>query len=151
MDYLLKASTIVVIFYVCYKLLLQRETFFASNRWFLLLGLVVASIIPTIVIPIYIEYSPQTFEGIIMTDSIVEQTIENPFDWLKLLLWTYYAGVIFFFGRLVVQFFSLLQLVSSHENTQVENSYLLKHIKIYLLFHFLIGLFTTLINLAMKS
>ena len=72
MDYLLKASAIVVIFYVCYKLLLQRETFFASNRWFLLLGLVVASIIPTIVIPIYIEYSPQTFEGIIMTDSIVE-------------------------------------------------------------------------------
>ena len=115
MDYLLKASAIVVIFYVCYKLLLQRETFFATNRWFLLLGLVVASIIPTIVIPIYIEYSPQTFEGIIMTDSIVEQTIENSFDWLKLILWTYYAGVIFFFGRLVVQFFSLLQLVSSHE------------------------------------
>ena len=115
MDYLLKASAIVVIFYVCYKLLLQRETFFASNRWFLLLGLVVASIIPTIVIPIYIEYSPQTFEGIIMTDSIVEQTIENSFDWFQLILWTYYAGVIFFFGRLVVQFFSLLQLVSSHE------------------------------------
>ena len=115
MDYLLKASAIIMLFYVCYKLLLQRETFFESNRWFLLIGLAVAIIIPTIVITIYIEYTPQTFEGYTIIEGTITQQTETPFDWSQLLFWLYSAGVIFFLCRLFIEFFSLLRLYYSHK------------------------------------
>ena len=54
MEYSLKASAVIALFYICYKIFLQRETFFESNRWFLLIGLITAFTIPMIVIPIYV-------------------------------------------------------------------------------------------------
>ena len=36
---------------LCYKLLFSKETFFESNRWFLLAGLISACILPLVVIP----------------------------------------------------------------------------------------------------
>ncbi len=54
MEYLLKSSAIIILFYLCYKLFLQRETFFTSNRWFLITGLFTAIAIPFIVIPVYV-------------------------------------------------------------------------------------------------
>ena len=58
MEYLLKASAVVVIFYICYKIFLQRDTFFQHNRSFLLLGLAISFLLPFLIIPIYIEYTP---------------------------------------------------------------------------------------------
>ena len=58
MEILLKASAVTALFYLCYKLFLQRETFFESNRWFLLSGLVLSVCVPFLVIPIYIESIP---------------------------------------------------------------------------------------------
>ena len=53
MEYLLKVSAVVAIFYVSYKLFLQRDTFFEQNRWFLLLGLMTSFLVPFFVIPVY--------------------------------------------------------------------------------------------------
>ena len=62
MEYLLKASAVLIIFYLCYKVFLQRDTFFQSNRWFLLIGFFVALCIPYVAIPIYVEYTPKTYQ-----------------------------------------------------------------------------------------
>ena len=58
MEYLIKVSAILILFYTCYKLFLNRETFFESNRYFLFIGLIAAFVLPLIVIPKYIEVEP---------------------------------------------------------------------------------------------
>jgi len=58
MEYLIKVSAILILFYICYKLFLNRETFFESNRYFLFIGLITAFILPLIVIPKYIVVEP---------------------------------------------------------------------------------------------
>jgi hypothetical protein len=108
MEYLLKASTVVAIFYICYKLFLQRETFFESNRWFLLVGLVVAFAIPFIVIPIYINVEPNHFQNLMETgDTSAMASTEEPFDFLQLIAGIYLLGLIFFLGKFLLQFGSL--------------------------------------------
>ncbi|TXD81855.1 hypothetical protein ESY86_16655 [Subsaximicrobium wynnwilliamsii] len=83
MDYLLKASAVLIIFYVCYYLFLRRETFFQTNRWFLLAGLVVSICIPFLVIPMYIEYVPLDLTGFANTTSTRGTTpiTQEPFDY----------------------------------------------------------------------
>ena len=108
MEYLLKASTVVAIFYICYKLFLQRETFFESNRWFLLVGLVIAFAIPLIVIPIYITPEPIQLQNVMVSGEITAiASTEEPFDVLQLIAGLYLLGAAFFFGRFMLQFGSL--------------------------------------------
>lgn len=111
MEYLLKASAVVTLFYLCYKLFLQRETFFESNRWFLLIGLVIAFTMPFIVIPIYVSAEPAQLQNILVTgDTIPVATAinsEKPFDILQLIIGSYIIGVLFFLGRFILQFGSL--------------------------------------------
>ena len=115
MDYLLKSSAIIFIFYVCYKLFLQRDTFFESNRWFLLLGLVIASCMPSIIIPIYIEYTPVSFsEFIVNTASESNITVqEEQFNYLQLASWIYLSGLIFFVGKLAIELLSLKRILKA--------------------------------------
>ena len=117
MDYLLKASAVLLIFYVCYQLFLQRETFFQANRWFLLSGLVLASCLPFVIIPIYIEYTPVDTSGIIFTvndtTAIPETIQEQPFDYNQLFSKIYLAGLLFFFGKLILEFLSLKRIFTN--------------------------------------
>ena len=109
MEYLLKASAIIVIFYICYKLFLQRETFFESNRWFLLTGLAVALAMPFIVIPIHITAEASQVQDFIISgkDSATTTISETGFDILQVVIIIYFAGVIFLLSRLIFQFGSL--------------------------------------------
>ena len=118
MEYLLKASAVIAIFYVLYKLFLQRETFFQTNRGYLLIGLLVSALIPLIVIPIYIEYVPTVRENpatIILSPELHENSSEIAFDWLALASMVYLMGVIFFLGKLVIELASLKVLFNKHK------------------------------------
>ncbi len=115
MEYLLKASAVIAIFYICYKLFLQGETFFESNRWFLLTGLIFAFAIPLVVIPIYItiEFSP--IENIIIgSENSPIGIVEKPFDILQLASKIYLFGVVLFLGKALLQFGSLKFLILSN-------------------------------------
>jgi bla regulator protein BlaR1 len=116
MDYLLKASAILFIFYACYQLFLQKETFFQANRWFLLSGLIVACIIPLVVIPVYIEYTAtNTNNFIIDYDNLspTQSAIDESINYLQLAIFIYFAGIIFFFGKLIIDFLSLRKVLNS--------------------------------------
>ncbi|WP_052467165.1 M56 family metallopeptidase [Psychroserpens damuponensis] len=122
MDYILKASALLFIFYACYHLLLQKETFFQANRCFLLTGLIMSCIIPLVVIPIYIEYTVTNANNFVFnySNSTPHQTItEEPFDYMQLILWTYFAGILFFFGKLIVDFLSLRKIIKSSKTTSL--------------------------------
>ena len=116
MEYLLKASAIIVLFYICYKLFLQRETFFEHNRWFLLVGLLTAFTLPFIVIPIYITQAPTEFQNLLFTDAniVATPTVES-ISILQIISILYLAGVVFFSIRFVIQFYSLFHLLLKTE------------------------------------
>ena len=115
MEYLLKASAVIFIFYLLYKLFLQRETFFHTNRLYLLIGLVTSICIPLIVIPVYIEYVPVTIDNMISIETNVQQnSSELAFDWKQLVHIIYTIGVILFLGKLFMEFTSLRFLLSRH-------------------------------------
>ena len=124
MDYILKASAVLFIFYACYQLLLQKETFFQANRWFLLSGLIVACVIPLVVIPVYIEYTVTNTNNFAINynDLNTAVILEEPFDYLQLAIWTYFAGILFFFGKLIIDFLSLRKVFNSSK-TKTSGSY----------------------------
>ncbi len=111
MEYLLKVSIIVVIFYMIYKVFLQRDTFFQWNRGFLLLGLITSFTLPFLVIPVYIErFTPVVLDHGFTSFSVIETT-EEPFTILDYISIIYLAGVLFFFIRFVLQLTSLFAII----------------------------------------
>ncbi len=115
MEYLIKVSAILVLFYVCYKMFLNGETFFESNRSFLLLGLVLAFLLPLITIPKYIAVEPTINESAFVLDDALLQSqlmVENNSSvFITLITHLYVVGVLFFMGRFLLQFKSLITLL----------------------------------------
>ena len=114
MEYLLKASAVIFIFYLCYTLLLRKDTFFENNRWFLLIGLITALIFPLIAIPIYIPIKPSLISETAYTlDSDFYQAIEKEisFNWSNLLYIVYGLGFTLFLIQFLLQFGSLIILL----------------------------------------
>ncbi|MBP1838824.1 M56 family metallopeptidase [Formosa algae] len=111
MDYFLKASAVITIFYVVYMFWLQKETFFNSNRWFLLAGLMVSAILPLIIIPIYIDRAPITYQ-FTTTSTVNVSTAQTSFSWLELGTILYSLGVLFFLIKFIIELFSLKIFIS---------------------------------------
>ncbi|TJY37278.1 M56 family metallopeptidase [Pontimicrobium aquaticum] len=113
MEYLIKVSAILIVFYACYKLLLNRETFFESNRSFLLLGLITAFILPLITISKYIMVEPVIIKSNNVYNELISEatTTENTIPITTILSYLYLAGVTFFLGRFLLQFSSLIILL----------------------------------------
>jgi TonB-dependent SusC/RagA subfamily outer membrane receptor len=121
MDYFLKASAIIILFYACYKLFLQRDTFFQANRWFLLIGLFIAIVLPLVIIPIYIEYTPRPIPFVETSASTfpTQQTTQAPpFDYWQLLPYIYLAGALFVTTKVTLQFVSLNRLLKNQKKTK---------------------------------
>ena len=120
MDYFFKASAIIILFYTCYKLFLQNETYFQSNRWFLLIGLFVATVLPLVIIPIYIEYTPTPItitENLNFTPQHIQPNTDN-IDLTTIIMVIYLAGMLFFLGKVMLQFWSLHSLFKSYKKTK---------------------------------
>ncbi|WP_157757610.1 M56 family metallopeptidase [Pseudalgibacter alginicilyticus] len=121
MEYLLKVSAVSIIFYLCYKVFLQRDTFFEHNRWFLLLGLITSFLIPLFVIPIYIEYTPIDLSEYTMrplTNGM--QPVEKPFNILDYLPILYGIGVLFFTANFIIQLASLSTVIFKNKRKKQE-------------------------------
>jgi len=120
MEYLLKASALIALFYICYKAFLQRETFFESNRWFLLIGLFTACTIPLIVIPIYVTQTPIVIPNVEFTNTVTENA-EETISVFEIISIIYLAGIVFFLGCFIIQILSLLKLFLKTEKQKIGN------------------------------
>ncbi|WP_248722521.1 M56 family metallopeptidase [Seonamhaeicola sp. ML3] len=121
MEYLLKASAIILIFYACYKIFLQRDTFFEWSRAFLLVGLVAAFSVPFIIIPIYIERSPMILDDYMFNNTIpviTQQVYDATLSPLDIITYLYFSGVVFFLVRLLFQLSSLTYLLVKQKKTK---------------------------------
>ncbi|MCF7561474.1 hypothetical protein L3X39_12575 [Sabulilitoribacter multivorans] len=115
MEYLLKVSAVIAIFYFSYKLFLQRDTFFEQNRWFLLVGLIASFLVPFFVINEYIEYKPITINHYNFEDATHVETAKNSFNVFDYLPIIYILGVTFFTARFLIQISSLFLLIFNNK------------------------------------
>lgn len=110
--YLCKASGILGLFYLVYRLFLTKETFFEANRHFLLAGILAAFVFPLINITRYITVTPVVYNNLqpVSTNTVlVESTAQV--DWYWICLAVYLAGVVLLMLRFFVQLWSLRHLL----------------------------------------
>jgi hypothetical protein len=107
--YLIKSSGLIALFYFAYYFLLRKETFFTSNRWFLLLGLITAAVLPFIVFTkiIWIEPTPMNFDlaSIPMTTKPEETNFQDNLPLIFAII--YGIGIITLLVKLALDFYSL--------------------------------------------
>ncbi len=81
--YLLKVNGLIAIFYLAYYLLVQKETFFNSNRWFLLSGLFTAVLMPLFFVTkiVLIQKTQQISNHFLKIKSNNKAILEEPLNW----------------------------------------------------------------------
>ncbi|NNL33991.1 MAG: M56 family metallopeptidase, partial [Flavobacteriaceae bacterium] len=121
MDYLIKSSAVILLFYFSYNLFLKNETFFQSNRWFFNFGLLLSLVIPSIVIPKYITLpEPMVTSGTsssafnpIEASIINQPEILADYSFTNLLFSLYTIGIIYFGVQFLIQLASLIRIIVS--------------------------------------
>lgn len=110
--YLLKSSGIVLIFLLCYAVMLQKETSFKANRIFLILGLLLALVLPyvTITKTIWLDV-PLLLQETTGALKIPSKEFQEPFYWPGFLLLLYGTGCAILLVRFTIQLFSLRKLL----------------------------------------
>jgi hypothetical protein len=108
--YLIKSGALIALFYTAYIFLLRKETFFKSNRWYLLLGLVTSVLLPLVTFKkvIWIEPLPQDFEwatGPVLMAPSEPQGFE--INWILVISAVYAIGIAAFILKFLLDFYSL--------------------------------------------
>jgi hypothetical protein len=107
--YLLKSSALIALFYIGYYLLLRKETFFTSNRWFLIAGLFTSALLPLVVYTSIVWIEPTS-----ATNNWFKIPVETPIkkdnleiNWHLLLIVIYTLGSTLFLFQFVFDFYNL--------------------------------------------
>ena len=126
--YLLKSSGLLVLFFCMYYFLLQKETFFTYNRWFLLFGLLTSAILPLLyfkktiwVAPIKLNtnYSSNLNLNYNNTKEIIQQS--STIDWLQLGFYVYILIAIILFFKIIYNLFSVIKIIRNKKIIEVKN------------------------------
>jgi hypothetical protein len=107
-------------FYLAYFFLLRKETFFNSNRWFLLSGLITSILLPLIIFTkvIWVNPSPSNFNWskIQITTPIQNNSLE--INWYYAFGIIYGIGIILFLTKFAVDFFGLQKILKNKTTQQ---------------------------------
>lgn len=127
--YLTKASGLVALFFLAYYLFIKKETFFTSNRFFLLAGLFTSVLLPFLVYTKIVWIDPLPLVDTIIIDGPILQSvpIQEPafeINWMYIAAGIYFAGVLFFMIRFLIDLFKVVCLLKGKE-VQYENKFLL--------------------------
>ncbi len=129
--YFLKANGLLILFYLMYVLFLRKETFFVSNRWYFISGLILSLILPLITFTktIWVEPTPiPTYNEEIspITYNTIAPIEENPLDW-SLIATTAYAVIsILIVIKITMELASFFNKIRKHQK-QKETDFTLIH------------------------
>lgn len=130
--YFLKANGLIILFYLMYVLFLRKETFFVSNRWYLISGLILSLILPLITFTkiIWVEPTPipDFYEEIIpLTNNVIEVPIqENPLDWSFIATTAYLVISMLIVMKITLELASFFNKIRKHQK-QKETDFTLIH------------------------
>lgn len=127
--YFVKVNGLITLFYLMYVVFLRKETFFTSNRWYLISGLILSLTLPLITFTktIWIEPEPIVYENVKPILNSTFETIpvkETSIDWTLLLIGAYSAivGLVLLkIGFELISFYKRIQ----KQNKQKEVDYTL--------------------------
>ena len=143
-EFLLKASAGMALFYSVYWLFLRKETFYTSNRWFLLAALFTSVLIPAFPL----QYTVLVDQPETVTFKTIADTFKNipvftsheiqpeSFNWQRLVWLVYLGGVAVFFFRLLFQTILLTRLLLKSEPKFTEGIRIVENQKYSLPFSF---------------
>lgn len=116
--YILKFSACLIIFMMFYKLFLERENMHHFKRFYLLIIIAIALIIPSITFIEYIEpiQIPETFNSTIAQPVYFPETIETPkTSYLPIVLWSIYLlGALLFLTKFCINIYKLVLKIKSN-------------------------------------
>ncbi|GAA4028573.1 hypothetical protein GCM10022386_10280 [Flavobacterium cheonhonense] len=125
---LIKSSALIAAFYLAYHFLVRKETFFNSNRWFLLTGLFTALLLPwfNITKVVYVEKPKMALADLVAYSSqnmvaTPRVATPEPFDWMLLVWFGYLAITLFLLARIVINFTSLFRMLYNQQKTKKED------------------------------
>ncbi|MBP9792715.1 MAG: peptidase M56 [Flavobacterium sp.] len=120
--YFLKASTLLSVYFLAYHFLLRKETFFTTNRWFLLAGLLTSVMMPLFFIKkvIWVEKPKATFQELPVfsgNEVINHAPIQDvaTIDWVQVMAVGYTVMVAILFIKILTHLASLYKLLHKKE------------------------------------
>jgi len=115
--YLLQVNLYLIVFYGFYKLLLDKETYFTLNRFYLVSAGVLSLCIPFIRLEWLTEqkaaqqvYTTVKWDTVLQQATIVSESHEG-FNWVNLLVIIYCGGILFFLCRLILNLLAVKKLI----------------------------------------
>lgn len=132
MDILLKSSALIAIFYLFYYFVLSKETFFNSNRIFLLAGVVLSFIIPFIIIPVYktiqMDLYSFTDSSLRIDKNLSFEILEKPIGFLQYstLKILYAIGVIIYLIKFIVSILKIHFAIKANPKVKLNEYNLVK-------------------------
>ena len=108
--FIAKSSGLLVLFYFAYYFLLRKETFFNSNRWFLLIGLITSVVLPFLVYTKIVWVDPTPLPSFNYSQNYIPHAIEEKtfeINWNLVSLAIYAIGFSAFMIKFALDFYSL--------------------------------------------
>lgn len=124
-QHLVKSSVILFLFLVSYYVFLKKETFFSSNRLFLIGGLLTSFFLPFVTITKIVYVAPAAMS---VTELVSPETIipisESPisFNWTSLFLIIYLLGLTYFTIRFILQL-RAIHIIKKNSDIIAENNF----------------------------
>ncbi len=120
--YFIKVSGLLIIFYLTYSLLLQKETFFTANRWFLIGGLFTSLLLPFYFFEkvVFVATPKNTFQDVIvMGKNTVAATNhftpENQINWFFIFICSYLIVAAFLGFKIIAEIVSLFHILNKKD------------------------------------
>lgn len=124
--YLLKASGLVAVFYTAYYTLLRKETFFTSNRSFLLAGLVTSAVMPLLVLThtvrieatekTQVQLTPEELQQYLQMQQMAAlQSEPEPINWYNIAGYIYVVVAVFFLFRFLYQLYLVRKMLKGEK------------------------------------
>jgi hypothetical protein len=136
MVYLLQASACTGIFYCFYYFMLNRFTFFAINRWYLLATLVLSFVIPLLTITIKEEYVPVVQQSAYLNQVVnitpmpiityVAAPVTDPVNWFSILKAVYLLAAASLLIRLIFIVIAFFASVKGKKTMRIGNVNILR-------------------------
>jgi len=122
--YLLKASALLAVYFLAYHFLLRKETFFTTNRWFLLAGMITSGVMPLLFIEkiVKVEKPKVSVDDFVQYDSNSSVPVQEAakIDWFQVTAFGYAIIAAFLFIKILTHLVSLFKLLHKKEVVKKE-------------------------------
>ena len=118
--YIVKISSVLLLFFSCYQLFLRKETLFQFNRFFLLSGLILSALFPLLYITITINAPIFDLTNTnVAIPSLSETSTVNAFTPYSFLITLYLIGAFILFIKLFRQGLDLKRVLNTGERVKL--------------------------------